>query len=151
MRVFDTGSGAILTELRRGSQPATIHCVNFNSDSSLLCVASDHGTIHIFSLGGQTAKNRQLQSSLAQASFLPKAACSDIDSQTADLCNPLCLRPDVSAPVCSTSPPSGASPRWRCRAEPAVSAPSDRTTRSWRSVLTAASTGESTAVHITAG
>jgi len=77
VRVFDTGSGAILTELRRGSQPATIHCVNFNSDSSLLCVASDHGTIHIFSLGGQTAKNRQLQSSLAQASFLPKYFSSE--------------------------------------------------------------------------
>ena len=87
VRVFDTGSGAILTELRRGSQPATIHCVNFNSDSSLLCVASDHGTIHIFSLGGQTAKNRQLQSSLAQASFLPKAACSNIDSQTTAHCS----------------------------------------------------------------
>ena len=50
IRVFDTSSGNILTELRRGSQPATIFCVNFNSDSSLLCVASDHGTLHIFSI-----------------------------------------------------------------------------------------------------
>ena len=49
IRVFDSNTGNILTELRRGSQPANIFCVNFNSDSSLLCVASDHGTIHIFS------------------------------------------------------------------------------------------------------
>ena len=50
IKVFETSSGNILTELRRGSQPATIFCVNFNSDSSLLCVASDHGTLHIFSI-----------------------------------------------------------------------------------------------------
>ena len=69
VRVFDTASGNIITELRRGSQvankalnifttngvifyfqPATIYSVNFNSDSTLLCVASDHGTVHIFSI-----------------------------------------------------------------------------------------------------
>jgi len=76
IRVFDTASGSILTELRRGSQPANIFCVNFNSDSSLLCVASDHGTVHIFSTG-QGTKNKQLQSSLASVSFLPKYFSSE--------------------------------------------------------------------------
>jgi len=67
---------AIITELRRGSQPANIFCVNFNSDSSLLCVASDHGTVHLFSMG-QGTKNKQLQSSLASVSFLPKYFSSE--------------------------------------------------------------------------
>jgi len=76
IRVFETVSGNILSELRRGTQPASIHCINFNSDSSLLCVASDHGTIHIFSITEAT-KNRQLKPSLASASFLPKYFSSE--------------------------------------------------------------------------
>ena len=74
--MFETVSGNILTELRRGSQPATIYCINFNSDSSMLCVASDHGTIHIFSISEST-KNKQLQPSLVSASFLPKYFSSE--------------------------------------------------------------------------
>ena len=31
-------------------QPASINCINFSSDSTLLCVASDHGTIHVFAV-----------------------------------------------------------------------------------------------------
>jgi len=69
IRVFDAVKGNLVTELRRGSNPATIFCINFNSDSSLLCVSSDHGTIHIFSLEDG---NKNKQSSLASASFLPK-------------------------------------------------------------------------------
>ena len=69
IRVFDVTNGSLLSELRRGSNPAVIYCINFNSDSSLLCVSSDHGTIHIFSLED---KNKNKQSSLAAASFLPK-------------------------------------------------------------------------------
>jgi len=76
IRVFETSTGNIVSELRRGSQPANIYCINFNSDSSLLCVASDHGTVHIFSVSEGT-KNKQLQSSLASASFLPKYFSSE--------------------------------------------------------------------------
>eukprot|EP00088_Acartia_fossae_P059705 TRINITY_DN7113_c0_g1_i1.p1 TRINITY_DN7113_c0_g1~~TRINITY_DN7113_c0_g1_i1.p1 ORF type:complete len:345 (+),score=79.12 TRINITY_DN7113_c0_g1_i1:35-1069(+) len=70
IRVFDVANGNLLSELRRGSAPATIYCINFNATSSLLCVASDHGTIHIFSLEEKNNKNKQ--SSLAGTSFLPK-------------------------------------------------------------------------------
>ncbi|KAL1453254.1 hypothetical protein WDU94_007410, partial [Cyamophila willieti] len=70
IRVFDTQTGNKLTELRRGANTASIYCINFNHDSSLLCVSSDHGTVHIFSV--DSASNLNKQSSLASASFLPK-------------------------------------------------------------------------------
>ncbi|XP_054155106.1 WD repeat domain phosphoinositide-interacting protein 3-like [Oppia nitens] len=69
IRIFDTSNGTLLNELRRGANTANIYCINFNSDSSLLCVSSDHGTIHIFA-AEDCKKNKQ--SSLASASFLPK-------------------------------------------------------------------------------
>ncbi|XP_070581318.1 WD repeat domain phosphoinositide-interacting protein 3-like [Ptychodera flava] len=69
IRVFDTSNGSQLQELRRGSGSAMIYCISFNQDSSLICVSSDHGTVHIFALE-DPKKNKQ--SSLASASFLPK-------------------------------------------------------------------------------
>lgn len=48
IRIFDTSSGHLIQELRRGSQAANIYCINFNQDASLICVSSDHGTVHIF-------------------------------------------------------------------------------------------------------
>ncbi|XP_069056463.1 WD repeat domain phosphoinositide-interacting protein 3 isoform X4 [Pleurodeles waltl] len=48
VRIFDTSSGQLIQELRRGSQAASIYCINFNQDASLICVSSDHGTVHIF-------------------------------------------------------------------------------------------------------
>ncbi|KAK9885528.1 hypothetical protein WA026_011021 [Henosepilachna vigintioctopunctata] len=68
IRVFDTKSGQMLAELRRGVNQATIYCINFNHASSYLCVSSDHGTIHIFALNDQKL-NRQ--STLANTGFLP--------------------------------------------------------------------------------
>ncbi|OWA52547.1 putative WD repeat domain phosphoinositide-interacting protein 3, partial [Hypsibius exemplaris] len=58
IRVFDTSSGSQLFELRRGANKADIFCIGFNLDSSLLCLSSDHGTIHIFSLGDTKEKKR---------------------------------------------------------------------------------------------
>jgi len=49
IRIFNTHDGNLLTELRRGSQPATIYSINFSPDSSLLVASSSHGTIHVFS------------------------------------------------------------------------------------------------------
>ncbi|EAW89809.1 WDR45-like, isoform CRA_b, partial [Homo sapiens] len=59
----------LIQELRRGSQAANIYCINFNQDASLICVSSDHGTVHIFAAEDP---KRNKQSSLASASFLPK-------------------------------------------------------------------------------
>lgn len=69
IRVFDTSTGSMINELRRGANTANIYCINFNHDSSWLCVSSDHGTVHVFAVEDQKL-NRQ--SSLASATFLPK-------------------------------------------------------------------------------
>jgi len=69
VRIFETNSGTLITELRRGAHTANIYCINFNHDSSLLCVSSDHGTVHVFA-AEDPKKNKQ--SSLASATFLPK-------------------------------------------------------------------------------
>ncbi|XP_012590188.1 PREDICTED: WD repeat domain phosphoinositide-interacting protein 3 [Condylura cristata] len=69
VRVFDAASGHLIQELRRGSQAANIYCINFNQDASLICVSSDHGTVHVFAAEDP---KRNKQSSLASASFLPK-------------------------------------------------------------------------------
>ncbi|KAG1462436.1 hypothetical protein G6F56_005517 [Rhizopus delemar] len=50
IRVFDTTTGTLLHELRRGVDRAEIYNIAFNSDSTRLCISSDKGTIHLFNL-----------------------------------------------------------------------------------------------------
>lgn len=50
IRVFDTTTGSKVAELRRGTNQATIFCINFNHQSTCIVVSSDHGTIHVFNL-----------------------------------------------------------------------------------------------------
>ncbi|KAK0416226.1 hypothetical protein QR680_012359 [Steinernema hermaphroditum] len=50
VRVFDTKSNEKLNELRRGTNNARIFSLNFNAEASMVCVSSDHSTIHLFSL-----------------------------------------------------------------------------------------------------
>ncbi|CAG0889295.1 unnamed protein product [Cyprideis torosa] len=78
VRVFDTSNGNMLHEFRRGSQPATIYCLNFNQDSSLLCVSSNHGTIHIFAL--QDKRSNKVSALKTAAPLLPKYFSSKYES-----------------------------------------------------------------------
>jgi len=50
VRVWDTVTGNRLRELRRGSDQAEIYGVAFRPDEQELCVWSDKGTVHVFSL-----------------------------------------------------------------------------------------------------
>jgi WD40 repeat protein len=50
IRVFDTASGRIIRELRRGADHANIYSVAFSTDSKWLCCGSDKGTVHVYSL-----------------------------------------------------------------------------------------------------
>lgn len=50
IRVWDTLKKTLFVELRRGSDTATLYCINFSRDSEFLCCSSDKGTIHTFAL-----------------------------------------------------------------------------------------------------
>ncbi|XP_072159036.1 WD repeat domain phosphoinositide-interacting protein 4 isoform X2 [Bemisia tabaci] len=50
IRVWDTIRRSLFVELRRGSDPATLYCINFSADSKYLCCSSDKGTVHVFAL-----------------------------------------------------------------------------------------------------
>ncbi|KRY42263.1 WD repeat domain phosphoinositide-interacting protein 3, partial [Trichinella spiralis] len=54
IRIFDSQNGLKLHEFRRGTNPAVIYSISFNVDSTLLCVGSGHGTVHVFSLSGSS-------------------------------------------------------------------------------------------------
>lgn len=51
VRVWDTATGTRTKELRRGTDKAEIYGVAFRPDEKEVCVWSDKGTIHVFSLG----------------------------------------------------------------------------------------------------
>lgn len=108
IRVFDAQNGQLLTELRRGSQAATIYSINFSADSTLLCASSSHGTIHVFSVC-DPSKNKQ--SSLASWSlssatankFLPKYFTSEWSFSRIEV-------PGATKCICAFTPTSQPSP-----------------------------------------
>jgi WD40 repeat protein len=50
VRIWDTVTGKLLREFRRGSDKAEIYGVAFRPDEKDVCVWSDKGTVHLFSL-----------------------------------------------------------------------------------------------------
>lgn len=56
IRIFDTENGNKLRELRRGTNHANINCINFNHQSTMLVLSSDHGTIHVFNIDDNKSK-----------------------------------------------------------------------------------------------
>ncbi|KAJ1959854.1 Phosphatidylinositol 3,5-bisphosphate-binding protein [Dipsacomyces acuminosporus] len=59
IRIFDTMSGRLLHELRRGVDRADIYSIAFSPDNTRLCVSSDKGTVHIFNLEARQDANQQ--------------------------------------------------------------------------------------------
>jgi len=57
IRVFNTKTGSLEREFRRGTQPTAITSLNFTSDNSFLLVSSGSGTVHVFDVC-ETGKNR---------------------------------------------------------------------------------------------
>ncbi|DBA03638.1 TPA: hypothetical protein N0F65_006817 [Lagenidium giganteum] len=53
IRVFDTQSGQILQELRRGADRAEIYSICFSPNTQLLACSSDKGTVHVFALSAE--------------------------------------------------------------------------------------------------
>ncbi|CDW51936.1 Helicase C and DEAD domain containing protein [Trichuris trichiura] len=50
IRIFSTQKKTKLLEVRRGSNPASIYSIRFNSESSFISVTSDKGTVHVFAV-----------------------------------------------------------------------------------------------------
>ena len=50
VRVWDSTSGRLVKEFRRGTDKADIYGVAFRPDEQELCVWSDKGTVHVFTL-----------------------------------------------------------------------------------------------------
>ncbi|OBZ76911.1 WD repeat domain phosphoinositide-interacting protein 3 [Grifola frondosa] len=71
IRIWDTTTGKLEREFRRGADKAVIYGVAFRPDEREVCVWSDKGTVHIFSLAtGSGSSNRQ--STFSQLTpFLP--------------------------------------------------------------------------------
>ncbi|KAH9850701.1 WD40-repeat-containing domain protein [Lenzites betulinus] len=60
IRIWDTTTGKLVRELRRGTDKAEIYGVAFRPDEREVCVWSDKGTVHVFALtSGSGASNRQ--------------------------------------------------------------------------------------------
>ncbi|XP_060837428.1 WD repeat domain phosphoinositide-interacting protein 4-like [Rhopalosiphum padi] len=66
IRIWDTSHKVKVAELRRGSDTATLYCLNFSPNSEFLCCSSDKGTIHIFAVIESDLNRR---SSLSPFSF----------------------------------------------------------------------------------
>ncbi|KAF2492015.1 WD40 repeat-like protein [Lophium mytilinum] len=63
IRVFSVPDATKLYQFRRGSMPAKIFSMSFNSTSTLLCVSSATETVHIFRLAAPGAGRRNSMSS----------------------------------------------------------------------------------------
>ena len=50
IRIWDTTTGKLIRELRRGADKAEIYGVAFRPDEREVCVWSDKGTVHVFAL-----------------------------------------------------------------------------------------------------
>eukprot|EP00727_Mastigamoeba_balamuthi_P003169 m51a1_g1285 hypothetical protein (343) ;mRNA; r:148001-149884 len=50
VRVFESATGQLVKEFRRGTKQADIHCVNVSSDNKFIVAASNKGTCHVFLL-----------------------------------------------------------------------------------------------------
>ncbi|AVK77380.1 WD40-repeat containing protein [Pandoravirus macleodensis] len=50
VRVWDTATGDLCGELRRGKDPASANGLCFSADSKCLCLSTDRGTVHVFDI-----------------------------------------------------------------------------------------------------
>ena len=64
IRIFDTESGNLLQEVRRGKDKASINCITFSQDCRFIMASSNRGTVHVWSLETTTENLRKSKNSL---------------------------------------------------------------------------------------
>lgn len=62
IRVFETKSKTLKTELRRGTSASTIYDLAFNHSSSILACCSGHGTVHFYDLNNNEESRKNTKS-----------------------------------------------------------------------------------------
>lgn len=70
IRIWDTMKGDMIKEFRRGLEPVQILSLSFNSTNTYLCVSSDKGTIHIYSLMPRKEVQRYEKNKKSSLSFM---------------------------------------------------------------------------------
>jgi len=80
IRVFDTATGDLLQELRRGADKATIYCIAFSDDCKWLACTSDKGTVHVFKLNEAVYKKAGHSEDEVQAAATAAAAAASTDA-----------------------------------------------------------------------
>lgn len=64
IRIWDSRTRVMLVELRRGSDQATLYCINFSLTDEWLCCSSDKGTVHVFALQDYRLNKRSALASI---------------------------------------------------------------------------------------
>lgn len=79
IRIWDSKSSKLLSELRRGTDGASVWGLRFKPDGSAICASSDKGTIHLWNLTNPNhSSNHSKQSSVDR---LSTSAPSNTDSK----------------------------------------------------------------------
>lgn len=71
IRVFNTNSGTLIKEFRRGLDRCKIYCLVFNNTSTYLAVSSDKATCHVFSLTNVKNNTSSMLSVFGLKNILP--------------------------------------------------------------------------------
>lgn len=80
IKIFNLGERKLLTKLRRSKDPAKITHMSFSSDSEWLCVCSDKGTAHIFSILDGTKVQKSPINFIGDISILPSGLHDYVNS-----------------------------------------------------------------------
>lgn len=58
VRIWDTSTGVLIKEFRRGIEVARVTSLSFDSNGTRILVSSDRGTLHVFSLGNDVGNKK---------------------------------------------------------------------------------------------
>lgn len=79
LRLWNTMTGEILKEFRRGSDRAEIYCLVFNIYTTYIACSSDKGTVHIFSINSDSVEVSDKPSS--PSPVIPTSSAESVQSQ----------------------------------------------------------------------
>eukprot|EP00727_Mastigamoeba_balamuthi_P009401 m51a1_g5083 putative wd repeat domain phosphoinositide-interacting protein 3 (349) ;mRNA; r:242275-244842 len=76
LRVFNTATGELVKEVRRGADAAVVYSLALSPDGRLLVASSDRGTCHVFQISTGSTQNRQSSLKFV-GSYLPSYFSSE--------------------------------------------------------------------------